>query len=191
MSDFYKECNVSQGFNINLNIHQCFGYINYLRIGELELTADMNTSTSIEGEKSAHVGVISDLFWSETAKVKPITIDFRLSVSNQQKLAEYIQKNNFNSDVLVEFATYDYDPNAKIFYSSLNTDKETLEGNLEVKERGKLGVFVAKVPEEDIPSPANYFSTLSIVANAKEQHLISASSASIKTVLPWGVEILI
>ncbi|ODN42201.1 hypothetical protein, partial [Piscirickettsia litoralis] len=139
-----------------------------------------------------HVGVISDLFWDETEKVKPIDIDFRLSVKNQQQLAQYIQKNNFNSNVLIEFETYDYDPNARAFYSSFNTDKETIEGNLKVSEdsKGKLSIFVSKEPEDDVQSPVNYFASLSIVSTAKAQQLISATSVTIKEVLPWGMSVV-
>ncbi|ODN43338.1 hypothetical protein [Piscirickettsia litoralis] len=188
---YSQECSVIQGFNVNPNRHQRFGYIDYLRIGDLEFVPDIHANVPVDGAKSQHVGVISDLFWQDTAKVSPITLDFRLSVSNQQKLMQYTQGNNFNSDVLVEFASYEYDPNAHTFYSSFNTDKETIEGDLEVlAPDSQLAIYVSKDPETDVQSPVNYFAYLSIVPTAKAQQLISATSVTIKEVLPWGVSVV-
>ncbi|WP_395168186.1 hypothetical protein ACGP04_15170 [Piscirickettsia salmonis] len=190
MANYSQAYCVAQGFNVNANIHRRFGYINYLRIGDLELSADIDVEVPVEGVKSKHVGVISDLFWQETAKVQPITIDFRLSVSNQQQLAHYIEQNNFNSDVLIEFASYDYDANAQAFYSSFNTDKETIEGDLEILAAdSQLAIYVGKEQETDVQSPVNYFVSLSMVSTAKAQQLISATSARIKRMLPWGVTV--
>ncbi|MGJ3501003.1 hypothetical protein PsalN5692_00427 [Piscirickettsia salmonis] len=92
--------------------------------------------------------------------------------------------------MLVEFASYDYDPNAQAFYSSFNTDKETIEGDLEIlAPDSQLAIYVGKEQETDVQSPVNYFVSLSMVPTAKAQQLINATSARIKRVLPWGVTV--
>ena len=149
MAAVTKSCDVQQAFNFNPDSQATVGHVTMLKIGTMDLTADQEIGNplDIKGEKVAVVAPCYSVSW-EGGEKQPLMLDMEISVKNWQKAAMLVHQELSNTEVLVQFNVYDYDPVAKSWYKSFHSKDADLKG-LILKSGSALDIEIADEPRDD------------------------------------------
>ena len=181
-------CSVSQGFNFEKDSHYTVGFINSIKIGELELKSDLVVTDPEEIANTYKVfGVLSNIYW-EGGYAEPLLISSQISTENKNMLAVLIHKSMENTEVSISFTVYSYDPKVKKYFKSFHSDGRHLKG-LVHKSGGELDMALDADQGMEVVSPKNYTFIIGIMPQGESQQIHLAVSASDKFVKQWGVSI--
>jgi hypothetical protein len=189
MAEFYKNCDVYQGYNYRKDKQTTVGFVTSLKIGDLELTADQTCKdpTAPETDVKA-VLVLSGSMWG-LGVTDAVYVSGQVSVGNKQKLMGLLYKDLTKVDVEFKFAVYEYDPVEKKYYKCmLPADDAVLKGILE-KNGSDLNLSVADDPSREVQSPENYAVQVGIKPQPSAQTVTVATSFSDKVVKAWGLTV--
>lgn len=188
MAHFNKAADIKQGFNFDKDKQTCVGFIHAMKIGDMELTADLTTLLDPEKPSDsleAAVSVLSGFDWS-TATTDSLSFAGQISTPNRQKVSELIlMGNTVNIEVTFKYVIYEYDPVQKKYFKSSFSDAE-LKGIIE-KNGSDLNLDVADDPSHEIQSPQNYAFRIGIKPAEEEQTINLALAMQKNITKKWGI----
>lgn len=188
MPHFSKVLSIKQGFNFDKDKQDKVGFLISMKIGNLELPADMltitNPLTPTEKLTSGVMAVLSSFDWN-TGSTDAIYFSGQISAKNRQAISELLL--GTWSDVTVEFkfSVYEYEQSKKKYFRAAFVD-ETLFGLLE-KNGTDLNLDVADDPSMEVQSPLNYAFRVGIKPKSQEQKVNLAVGEVRKVVKSWGI----
>ncbi len=181
-------CSVRQGFNFEKDSQELVGHINYLKIGDTVMDADLNVTNPVDQTKLVKVfGMVSGINWNG-GYAEPVYFSAQVSVPNKNKLATLQHKSMANTEVEVQFTVYDYDPKAKTYYKCFHSDDKKLKG-LVLKSGGELAMNIAMDQSSEVVSPKNFTFSLGVMPQDMAQQIHLAVSKTGKFVKQWGVAV--
>jgi hypothetical protein len=182
------DCSVSQGFNFQKDSQDIVGHINYLKIGDTEMAADLNVTDPMNIANYVKVfGIASGIHWNG-GYAEPVTFGCQVSVENKNKLATLQHKSMANTAVELQFTVYDYDPKAKAYFQCFHSNAVKVKG-LVLKRGGELAMDIAMDQSMEVVSPKNHTFQMSVMPQDKAQEIHLAFSSTDKIVKPWGVTV--
>lgn len=189
MAEFYKNCDVYQGYNYRKDKQTSVGFVTSLKVGDIELQVDQacKDPTAPETELKA-VMVLSGSMWG-LGVTDAVYLSGQVSVFNKQKLMGLLYKDLTKVDVEFKFSVYEYDPVEKKYYKCmLPSDDAVLKGILE-KNGNDLNLSVADDASREVQSPENYAVQVGIKPQPSAQTITVATSFSDKVVKSWGLTV--
>jgi hypothetical protein len=180
---FRYDFDVALGFNFQIARKVRVGYLNYLKIGDNVLKADIaavdptNPATSMKV-----VGILSDLVW-DGGYSDPVHLSGQVLVVNKQLLAMPILMDIPDQKVEFQFTVYDFDSTTKAYYKALYASN-TLYGVVQ-RSSGSQNLFVDRDPSTKVLSPENYAFWLGVSPRAVAQAITSSSVAG-EYRMKWG-----
>lgn len=189
MAEFYKTCDVYQGYNFRKDKQTSVGFVTSLKVGDLELKADQACKDPTAPEQELKVVmVLSGAMWG-IGVTDAVYLSGQVSVINKQQLVGLLYKDLSKVDVEFQFSVFEYDPvEKKYFKCMLPTDDAKLKGVLE-KNGSELNLSVADDPSSEVQSPENYSVQVGIKPQPEEQTVTIATSFSDKVVKSWGITV--
>jgi len=188
MAESSFSCSVSQGFNFQKDSQEVVGHINYLKIGDTELKADIGVTDPEDISKTVKVvGVASSIYWNG-GYADPLQFSCQVATDNKNLLAALQHKSLANTEVLLEFCIYDYDPKAKKFFKCLHTNDERLQC-LVMKSGGQLEMQIDMDQSMEIVSPKNYTFNLGAMPQDVDMAIHLAVSCDGKFAKKFGVPV--
>lgn len=181
-------CSVRQGFNFEKDSQEPIGYINFLKIGDMEMAADLDVTDPMNVAKQIKVfGVVSGIHWNG-GYAEPVTFSAQVSVNNKNGLATLLHKSMPNTEVDFQFTIYDYDTDAKKYYQCFHSNAQKLRGMV-LKQGGELAMNVNMGQSSEVVSPKNHTFQLGVMPRDFAQQIHLAFSSSAKLVKAWGVTV--
>ncbi len=189
MATFQKQCDVYQGYNYKKDVVTPVGFINSLKVGDTELTADQTCKDPMSPEDDlVVVAVLSGSMW-QLGVTDALYFTGQLSVANKQSTQMLTYKDLTKVEVTCTFTVYDYDPvEKKYFKCMLPTEDATLNGVLE-KSGGDLNISVSDDASTEVQSPENFAFQIGIKPQPSAQQVTIATSFSEKVVKAWGLTV--
>jgi hypothetical protein len=188
MAESSYNCSVTQGFNFEKDAQQVVGHINYLKIGDQEIAADLNVTNPEDIAKTVKVvGVGSNIFW-KGGYADPIRFSCQVATDNKNLISTLVHKTMANTEVLLTFTIYDYDPKAKKFFKCFHTNDEKLECLVE-KSGGALAMDIDTDESMEIVSPKNFAFSLSAMPQDIEMAIHVSVSVDGKFAKKFGVAV--
>jgi len=179
---------VSQGFNFQKDAKTIVGHINFLKVGDTEMDSDLDVTDPMNVPKKVKVfGVASNISWNG-GYADPISFSAQVSVPNMSKLATLQHKSMANTEVMVQFTFYAYDPATKKYFMTFHTKAAKLSG-LVLKRGGELAMNIATAQSYEVVSPKNHTFTLGVMPQPQAMQLYVATSPTSMTIRPWGVAV--
>lgn len=179
---------VSQGFNFQKDAQDIIGHINYLKIGDTEMAADLNVTDPMKIANYVKVfGVASGIYW-KGGYADPVQFSAQVSVDNKNKLATLLHKIMANTEVEVQFTFYDWDPKTKSYYQAFHTNAVKVKG-LVLKQGSALAMNLDMNQSMEVVSPKNHTFTLGVMPQDTDMELHLAVSSSAKFTKKWGVSV--
>lgn len=167
--------------------HTQVGHIEYLKIGDTVLDADLSVVNPISANQSDVVGILSSIYW-EGGYADPILFSCQVSEASKTKIAAMEPKSLSNTEVELMFSVYAFDPQAKAYYKSFHSDSVKLKG-LVSKSGGKIYMDIATEQSFEVPSPQNYSFNLGVMPQGTSQSIHIAVSITDKIEKKWGVAV--
>jgi hypothetical protein len=189
MAEFYKNCDVYQGYNYRKDKQTTVGFVTALKIGDLTLTADQTCKDPTASETDVKaVMVLSGAMWG-LGVTDAVYVSGQVSVANKRNLMSLLYKDLTKVDVELNFSVYEYDPVQKTYYKCMEgTDGAVLKGILE-KSGSELNLSVADDASREVQSPENYAVQMGVKPQPSAQTLTLATSFSAKVVKSWGLTV--
>ncbi|MGD8435986.1 MAG: hypothetical protein PVI73_17830 [Syntrophobacterales bacterium] len=188
MAESSYSCSVTQGFNFEKDSQEILGHINYLKIGDTEIKADLNVTNPEDIAKTVKVvGVASGIYWNG-GYADPIQFSCQVATENKNLLSTLVHKSMANTEVLLTFTIYDYDPKEKKFYKCFHTNDEKLKCLVE-KSGGELAMTIDTDQSMEIVSPKNYTFSLGAMPQDEEMAIHVAVSVDGKFAKKFGVAV--
>jgi hypothetical protein len=188
MPHFSKVLSVKQGFNFDKDKQEKVGFLLTLKIGEMELPADMmtimNPLNPTETLTDGVMAVLSSFDWN-TGSTDAIYLSGQVSTNNRQLISQMLLGTWSNIDVEFTFSIYEYEPAQRKFFKSAFVDT-TLLGLLE-KNGSELNLDVADDPSHEVQSPQNYAFRIGIKPKSQEQQIQLAVGEVRRVTKKWGI----
>lgn len=186
MAAVVKNCSVSQAFNFQKDAQDTVGHITALKIGTQQFNANLEVTDPLDFTKTVKVvGVLSSIAW-EGGFAEPIAFSCQIGVVNKNIAALLTHKDLSNTEVLVKYNVYDFDPKEKVYYKSFHSNDTELKG-LIMKSGSALNIAVSEQASSEVPNPLNYTFSLGIMPQQTAQDVHIAVSSTDKLVKKWGV----
>ena len=177
---------VVQGFNFRKDKMVQIGFVTQLKIGDVDLTADITCKDPENNQSDKKVvGVSSYTGWT-ASPTDAINLNLQVSEDAKNKLDVLTKKNMSNVEVELKFDCYYYDPNEKKYFKNFHTNDSTMEG-LIVSQGDDLAIRIVLQPNTVVQEPRNFTLSMGIKPQPKAQELHYASSVSDKLVMQWGI----
>lgn len=178
-------CSVFQGFNFKAAMQLQTGFIEYLKIGDRVISADLTVRDPENPRQDKRVvGVVSDMAW-QGGYADPLHFACNVSVVSRQVLLELGNTVTDATQVEVAFAIYDYDSTANVYFRTFHANGERLRGTV-WKSGETLAYVVADDQSSEVQSPINYRFGLGILPPAVAQQFFVAAPGTETTILQWG-----
>lgn len=188
MPDVSYHCSVYQGFNFKKDIQDHVGHITSLKIGDEEISADLNVTDPINVSETVKVvGVLNSIQWS-TGYAEPISMGFQISTENKSKLAAMLHTSLANTEVEFDFNVYEYDPQEKMYFKCFHAEDTALTG-LIFNRGGDLDIHVSTDQSGEVESPKNFYMSIGVMPQDTSQSLHMAVSNTDKFVKQWGIAV--
>ncbi|MEE2787605.1 MAG: hypothetical protein VX589_09715 [Myxococcota bacterium] len=179
-------CDMNQGFNFRKDVMTQIGMINTLKIGDVDLTADITLKDPENNQTDKKVvGVLNYIGWSAAA-TDQVSLAVQVSESAKNKLDGLTKKNMSNVEVVLDFDCYTYDPSEKKYFKHFHSNDIDLKG-LIFGEGDDLAIRIHLDQNQMVQAPRNYTLELGIKPQPTAQELHYASSVTDKLVLQWGI----
>ncbi len=181
------DCDVVQGYQFKKDVQLKCGFVNKLKIGDVEFEADQDINKpDAPDAKVQVVGVIKYFKWGG-GEVHPGLFEFQISADNKAKAQELIQNRLDKNNCEIDFEIFNFDSGkAKAFYQCFHTGGSPFNGVLQ-KEAGAFVLSLNDTASSEVEQPENFL--LVVGWNPQGTHDAQmATSASSKFVKPWGKE---
>lgn len=182
-------CNVRQGFNFEKDSQELVGFINYLRIGDEDLSSDISVTDpeNPSGPQLKVFGVVSSIFWNG-GYADPVQFSAQVTTGNKNAIAYLLHQTMSNTGIEYSFTIYDYDPKAKKYYPCFHSNAVILKG-LVYKSGGEFSMSVNMEQSMEVVSPKNFTFMLGVMPQDSAQQIHIAFSVADKMTKPWGVAV--
>ena len=188
MAESAYNCSVNQGFNFEKDAQLTVGHLNYLKIGEQEYSADISiTNPETVTEELKVVGVLSQIFWNG-GYADPIQFSSQVSTANKNLLATLVHTSLANTEVLMEFTVYEYDPEQLKYFKCFHCNDVQLKGLIN-KTDGQLEIEMGTEQNPEVVSPKNFTLNLGVMPQDEDQALHIAVSTDGKFAKKWGIAV--
>ena len=168
---------VMQGFNFRKDKMVQIGFVTQLKIGDVDLTADITCKDPENNQSDKKVvGVAAYSGWT-ASPTDAVNLNIQVSET---------AKNMSNVEVDFKFDCYNYDPSEKKYYKNFHTNDTTMKG-LIVSQGDDLAVRIVLQPSTQVQEPRNFTLSMGIKPQPNAQELHYASSVSDKLVMQWGI----
>ena len=179
-------CDMNQGFNFRKDVMTQIGMINKLKIGDVDLTADITLKDPENNQTDKKVvGVLNYIDWSAAA-TDTVNVTVQVTESAKNKLDTLTKKTMSNIEVDLDFDCYTYDAREKKYFKNFHTNDVELKG-LIFGQGDDLAIRMHLDENTYVQSPRNYTLELAVKPQANAQDIHYASSVTDKLVLQWGV----
>jgi predicted nuclease of predicted toxin-antitoxin system len=179
-------CDVTQGFNFRKDVQAQIGFVRSLKIGEVELKADLTLKDPENNQTDTKVvGVAHSIGWS-VSTTDPVFVSLQVGEEAKNKIDTLTKKNMSNIEVEMIFDCYTYDPADKKYFKNFHTKEAALKG-LIFGQGDDLAIQMGLEPAYEVQEPRNYTLNIAIKPQAKAQEIHYASSVTDKLALAWGV----
>ena len=177
---------VVQGFNFRKDKMVQVGFVTQLKIGDVDLTADITCKDPENNQSDKKVvGIAGYTGWTASA-TDALNMNIQVSETAKNKLDVLTKKNMSNVEVDFKFDCYNYDPSEKKYYKNFHTNDATMKG-LIVSQGDDLAVRILLQPSTVVQEPRNFTLSMGIKPQPDAQELHYASSVSDKLVMQWGI----
>lgn len=188
MASSYYSCSIRQAFNFEKDARVLVGHLVSIKIGGIELKADLSLTVPTDLSSATVVGAFSGVSW-EGGYADPVFIHCNISTANQAKALVMKHTNLSKTDVEFAFNVYAFDQVNKVYYLAFHTDAKALKGII-LKQGGDLALDIADEPASEVPSPLNYGFSIGIMPQTEDaQSLLFAVSNTDKFAKVWGVKV--
>jgi len=188
MAESSYSCNVTQGFNFEKDAQTIIGHINYLKVGDKEMKADLSVTNPEDITKEVKIfGVASSIYW-KGGYADPVQFSCQVSVDNKNSIATLLHKSMSNTEVEVQFTIFDYDPKQKKYYQCFHSNAVKLKC-LVLKSGGELAIALDMDQSTEVVSPKNHRFSLGAMPQDIKQEIHLAVSVSDKFVKQFGIEV--
>ena len=184
MPSVNKYCDIYNAFNFKRDLQEKLGHVTSLKIGEANPSADLTLKEPISEGDVKCVGAISSFDWN-AGDADPLSFSCQVSITNKNNMASLIHTQMKSVAVEVDFAIYDYDPDAKAYYKAVWVDS-AIKGVLKV-EGNERDLHLADEASTEVQQPLNYTLNFGIQPEDNEQQIHMAVSQKNKFVKQWGV----
>jgi hypothetical protein len=176
-----------QGFEYLPSRQNPVGYITYLKIGDVEVAADLTVTDPLNPllPKIKVSGVVSWLTWKGGPN-DPVVFAAQVSKANKDTLTALGKTNLADKPVEFSFALYDNDIKFLMYYKSMSSGTGTLKGTL-FKQGDNLLYLISGDSGVDVTSPENFNFQLGVKAAGGGQKIVTVESFKIVE-KPWGGE---
>lgn len=183
-------CDPVQSMNFKRDKQTYCGVVNSLVVSTATLSADLQgvtNPTDVSDTAGLTVtGIVTDLYW-EGGQTQPLHFNLLVSNTNQVTLTSLLDTGLSNTDIVIGFTIYYYDPVFKGYYTCCWTNGATLTG-LIAKQGDDLALGVDVTPFHGIDQPLLYPVRLSVSPTpGSTQSLFLQQSNSAKNVVTLGV----
>lgn len=183
-------CSPEQAMNFKRDVQTYCGVINSLVIGTATLTADLqgvvNPLNVSDTAGMTVTGIMSDYHY-EGGQTQPLNFGFMISNTNQVTLTGLLDLGLSNTDIVIGYTIYFFDPAAKTYYTCNWTNGATLTGVI-AKHGSELAIHCDVTPYHGIDQPLLFPVHLSVVPTpGSTQAIYLQQSNSAKNVTTWGV----
>ncbi|MEE2788032.1 MAG: hypothetical protein VX589_11885 [Myxococcota bacterium] len=179
-------CDMNQGFNFRKDVMTQIGMINRLKIGDVELAADITLKDPENNQTDKKVvGVLNYIGWG-AAPTEQVTVAVQVTETAKNKLDGLTKKNMSNIEVDLDFDCYTYDPREKKYFKNFHSNDVDMKG-LIFGEGDDLAIRIHLDQNQMVQAPRNYTLELGVKPQPTAQDLHYASSVNDKLVLQWGV----
>jgi hypothetical protein len=186
-AEFGKSCDVVQGFQHRKGNQRTVGYVTRLEIAGKKLSPDFTVTIPTKKRKTEVVGVVDSFSWRGGFR-DPLNFSMHVSAANKKAVAALLHSTMRVASVEIEFAIYNYDPDAKKYFRSVHSDNVTIGGD--VQRRGReYSIDIDMDASKEIKKPKNYRLTLGIMPSNKKQIIHLAMSSQSKFVKTWGISV--
>jgi hypothetical protein len=189
MAEISKSCDVGQAYNFQKDSSVRIGHVTSLKIGDKALDVDQKVKNPIDQSDIKVVGVLSGVNWGG-GFANPVSFSCQVSTSNKTNLKALVHGTLSKIDVEMKFKAYDYDQKAKVYYPSFHSGEETLKGLID-KVNGQLQINIADDQSGEVPSPANYTLSMSVIPQDTQQALHLGFANDMKSAAQWGVAVAV
>jgi hypothetical protein len=188
MAELSYSTSVGQGFNFQKDEQHMVGHLVSCKIGDTELKADLNVTDPEDTASRVKVfGVMSGIYWNG-GLAEAVQLACQVSNDNKVEIATLTHKSLSNTEVVMKFNVYDYDPDEKVYYKCFHTKDAELTGLIE-KSGGDLNLGIDTDQSAEVMSPKNFAFSLSVMPEDIAQEIHVAVSSTGKFVKAWGVEV--
>jgi hypothetical protein len=182
-----KSCDVVQGFQHRKGNQRTVGYVTKLEIAGKKLSPDFAVTIPTKKRKTEVVGVVDGFSW-RSGRADPLNFSMLVSAANKKAVAALLRSPMGVASVEIEFATYDYDPDARKYFRSVHSDNVTIGGDVQRRGR-KYSIDIDMDANRKIKKPKNYRLTLSIMPSNKKQIIHFSMKSQSKFVKAWGISV--
>lgn len=166
---------------------QRVGYIDYLKIGVLDVDADLPVFDPITAGQRHVVGVLNQIAWNG-GYAEPIQFTCQISESSQQQIAAMLDTGLSDTHVAFSFSVFDFDPEAKIYFKAFHTNGAALFGRID-RSGGAFAIALETNPSADVTHLASYTFSLGVLPESLSQDVHMAFSSTDRLVKKWGVKV--
>nr|CRH06364.1 Conserved exported protein of unknown function [Candidatus Magnetococcus massalia] len=184
-ASFDRALDVYQGFNFRKDKTTSVGCITKLKVGTVELKADLHIKNPKNPRQDGRcVAILSSQSWGLGAN-DAIYTNGQVSETNRQEIQTMLY--NDLSGVSVEYQAYlfEYDPRTKKYFTSFHSEGQDLCGMLE-KQGPNIALDVATRASTEVEYPENYAFFIGIKPIRSTQHITLQASETKKMAKQWG-----
>lgn len=183
-------CDPIQTMNFKRDKQTYCGVVNTLQIGTATLSADLqgitNPTNVTDTAGLTATGVLTDLYY-DGGQTQPLNFGILVSNTNQVAVTGLLDQGLSNTDLVINFSVYYYDPSAKCYFTCCWTNSSTLTG-LIAKSGDDLAIGMDVTPFHGIDQPLLYQMHLSMAPTpGSTQSIFLQQSNTAKNVITWGV----
>jgi len=189
MAELNYGCDVSQGFNFNLDAQTYVGHINKLKVADKDMAEDFSVTDpeNVTGDAVKVVGVVSNMYWPGGI-ADSIEFGCQVSSANKTTLSELVYSDMSDTTIECAWTIYSYDPDEKKYYKCFHTDGAALKGLIN-KSGDQLSIAVDTDQSDEVVSPRNFAFNLGIMPEDSAQDTHIAFSVNSKMVKQWGITV--
>ena len=187
-ASYDRACDVYQGFNFRKDKVTTVGFITKLKVGSVEMKADLSAKDPTDATKELKaVAILSSQSWG-LGVTDGIYTNGQVSETNRQEIQTLLY--NDLSDVAVEYqcTVYEYDPRAKKYFKGFHSEDTDLKGKLE-KQGPEVALDVATAASTEVKYPENYAFFIGLKPQRQEQTITIQVSDRRKVAKQWGMKV--
>lgn len=199
----FPDLSLSQSAAFKGGVESAFGHVLGLKIGSVELAADLQTENPMTKKKDAAVGILASYGWNGGLK-GVMNFTFNVSAANKKKLDAALKTAPMDLTAEIDYRIYAYDSKAKGFYIATKSFTIPQRGILNKTAKDlpsmkltslplqcvlkKTDVTVSDSPSEALSKPVTYVVHLAVLPGGKkQQHVIFATDSGTYEQLSWGL----
>nr|CRH06363.1 conserved exported protein of unknown function [Candidatus Magnetococcus massalia] len=185
-ASYDRALDVYQGFNFRKDKRTSVGCITKLKIGSVELSADLNMKNPMNPQRRAKcVAILSSQSWGLGVR-DAIYTNGQVSENNRQEIQTMLYNDLSSVPVTYQAYVFEYDPGRKKYFTGFHSETTDLCGKLD-KQGPEVALDVATSASTEVEYPENYAFFIGIKPQRVEQTITIQVSDTKKVTKQWGM----